>query len=88
MVSIFVRSVVFNYSTAIILWVHTSYIRCTCRFVSRNPDKIKVDGIDHLNHPVSVLFILGIQVHITLHHLDLPQILEDEYGGWLSLRIV
>jgi beta-glucosidase/6-phospho-beta-glucosidase/beta-galactosidase len=88
MVSIFVRSLVFKYSTAIISWVHTSYIRRKRRFISRNPDKIKVEGIDHLNHLVSVLFFLGIQVHITLYHLDLPQILEDEYGGWLSPRIM
>ncbi|RLN30577.1 beta-glucosidase 20-like isoform X1 [Panicum miliaceum] len=32
--------------------------------------------------------IPGIQVHAVIYHLDLPQILEDEYGGWLSPRIV
>jgi hypothetical protein len=31
---------------------------------------------------------LGIQVHVMLCHLDFPQILDDEYGGWLSPTIV
>uniref|UniRef100_A0A0D9YJK8 4-hydroxy-7-methoxy-3-oxo-3,4-dihydro-2H-1,4-benzoxazin-2-yl glucosidebeta-D-glucosidase n=1 Tax=Oryza glumipatula TaxID=40148 RepID=A0A0D9YJK8_9ORYZ len=30
----------------------------------------------------------GIQVHIMLYQLDLPQVLEDEYDGWLSPRIL
>jgi beta-glucosidase len=30
----------------------------------------------------------GIEIHVTLYHLDFPQILEDEYHGWLSPRVV
>nr|KYP46692.1 Hydroxyisourate hydrolase [Cajanus cajan] len=30
----------------------------------------------------------GIQPHVTLHHLDLRQPLEDEYGGWKPTAIV
>nr|CAB3465458.1 unnamed protein product [Digitaria exilis] len=28
-----------------------------------------------------------IEIHVTLYHLDFPQILEDEYHGWLSPRV-
>lgn len=31
---------------------------------------------------------VGIEIHVTLYHLDFPQILEDEYHGWLSPRVV
>ena len=30
----------------------------------------------------------GIQPHATLVHDDLPQALDDEYGGWLSRNVV
>lgn len=30
----------------------------------------------------------GIQVHVMLYQLDLPQVLEDEYQGWLSPKIM
>ncbi|KAK7373949.1 hypothetical protein VNO80_07371 [Phaseolus coccineus] len=30
----------------------------------------------------------GIEAHVTLYHWDLPQALEDEYGGWVSRRVV
>ncbi|GMN47081.1 hypothetical protein TIFTF001_016262 [Ficus carica] len=30
----------------------------------------------------------GIEPHVTLHHVDLPQVLEDEYEGWISRKIV
>jgi beta-glucosidase len=29
-----------------------------------------------------------ITPYVVLHHFDLPQVLQDQYNGWLSPRIV
>lgn len=45
-------------------------------------------GIDHYNSVINALIAKGIQPYVTLYHWDLPQPLEDRYGGWLGSEVV
>ncbi|KAJ3691804.1 hypothetical protein LUZ61_020968 [Rhynchospora tenuis] len=58
------------------------------RLIPNGRGAVNQKGLEFYNNFINGLVQKGIQVHITLYHLDLPQCLEDEYGGWLSPRIV
>lgn len=45
-------------------------------------------GIAFYNNLINELISKGIQPFVTIFHWDTPQALEDEYGGFLSPRIV
>ncbi|KAE9593298.1 putative beta-glucosidase [Lupinus albus] len=49
---------------------------------------INREGIKYYHNLIDELLANGIKPFVTLFHWDLPQALEDEYGGFLSSRIV
>ncbi|XP_075667575.1 beta-glucosidase 46-like isoform X2 [Castanea sativa] len=46
--------------------------------------EVNLAGIDFYNKLINVLLLKGIQPFVTLNHFDIPQELEDRFGGWLS----
>ncbi|KAK7262568.1 hypothetical protein RJT34_30142 [Clitoria ternatea] len=49
---------------------------------------INQEGIKYYNNLINELIANGLQPFVTLFHWDLPQTLEDEYGGFLSSQII
>ncbi|XP_057437050.1 beta-glucosidase 11-like [Lotus japonicus] len=58
------------------------------RLIPYGRGPINPKGLQYYNNLINELIGHGIQPHVTLHHWDLPQKLEDEYGGWVSRRVV
>ncbi|KAG0500088.1 hypothetical protein HPP92_000160 [Vanilla planifolia] len=45
-------------------------------------------AVEYYNNVINELLKYGIQPHVTLHHMDLPLKFEEEYGAWLSPKII
>ncbi|OIS98977.1 PREDICTED: beta-glucosidase 11-like isoform X1 [Nicotiana attenuata] len=58
------------------------------RLIPGGRGPVNPKGLQFYNNYIDELISQGIQPHVTLLHSDLPQVLEDEYGGWLSRKIV
>ncbi|KAG5051898.1 hypothetical protein JHK87_004096 [Glycine soja] len=58
------------------------------RLLPNGRGPVNPKGLQYYNNLINELISNGIQPHATLHNFDLPQVLEDEYGGWISRDII
>ncbi|XP_008384453.3 beta-glucosidase 12-like [Malus sylvestris] len=49
---------------------------------------VNQEGIKYYNNLINALLSRGLKPFVTIFHWDLPQALEEEYGGFLSPKIV
>ncbi|KAL7102579.1 hypothetical protein ACP275_08G128700 [Erythranthe tilingii] len=49
---------------------------------------VNQDGINYYNNLINELLVNGIEPFVTILHFDIPQALEDAYGGFLSPQIL
>eukprot|EP00929_Paragymnodinium_shiwhaense_P027966 TRINITY_DN1629_c0_g1_i2.p1 TRINITY_DN1629_c0_g1~~TRINITY_DN1629_c0_g1_i2.p1 ORF type:complete len:528 (-),score=123.95 TRINITY_DN1629_c0_g1_i2:527-2110(-) len=49
---------------------------------------VNPDGVAFYNSLIDKLLGAGITPLVTIYHWDLPQCLDDEYGGWLGRKVV
>ncbi|KAF3594889.1 hypothetical protein DY000_02023277, partial [Brassica cretica] len=58
------------------------------RLIPSGRGPVNSKGLRFYKNLIQELKTHGIEPHVTLHHNDLPQALEDEYGGWINRKIL
>ncbi|KAK9096975.1 hypothetical protein Sjap_022472 [Stephania japonica] len=58
------------------------------RLIPDGHGAVNPKGLDYYNNLINELVSYGIEPHITLSHLDIPQSLQDEYDGYLSPKFI
>jgi beta-glucosidase len=58
------------------------------RLIPNGRGLINPKGLLFYKNLIKELISHGIEPHVTLYHYDLPQSLEDEYGGWINRKII
>ncbi|XP_056687324.1 beta-glucosidase 3-like isoform X3 [Spinacia oleracea] len=58
------------------------------RLIPNGRGPVNAKGLRYYNNLINELINHGIEPHVTLTHTDTPQVLEDEYGGFLDPRII
>ncbi|PIA43643.1 hypothetical protein AQUCO_01800002v1, partial [Aquilegia coerulea] len=58
------------------------------RIIPDGHGAVNPKGVNYYNNLINELVSYGIEAHVTLSHFDIPQALEDEYGGFLSAKFI
>ena len=58
------------------------------RILPEGRGEINQKGVDFYSDLINELLKYGIEPIVTLYHWDLPQALEDAYGGWESRQVI
>ncbi|KAG2294047.1 hypothetical protein Bca52824_040716 [Brassica carinata] len=58
------------------------------RLIPSGRGPVNPKGLRFYKNFIDELIRYGIEPHVTLYHNDLPQALEDEYGGWIDQKII
>ncbi|MCR4777895.1 MAG: glycoside hydrolase family 1 protein, partial [Lachnospiraceae bacterium] len=58
------------------------------RIIPSGDGEVNPKGVAHYHEVIDECLKYGIQPVITLYHFDLPQVLQDKYGGWTSRQCI